>query len=213
MSQSPSRPRAGRPTREQAEHRHRELLDCALEVFLENGFERSTIESIAAAAGMAKRTIYSLYPDKAALFEASVQRAVDRWLVPIETLRAAETDDLEETLLAIGRIRLAGITSPAGTALQRILNAEGNRFPRLFQLVYEQGTMPALTFIAEVLARHAEAGIIEIDDPAVVGGAFLSMVVGGPATGALWGVSWDPDDLDKRMRTLVRLFLDGVRPR
>ncbi|WP_445271110.1 TetR/AcrR family transcriptional regulator, partial [Streptomyces sp. DSM 41634] len=119
MSQSPSRPRAGRPTREQAEHRHRELLDCALEVFLENGFERSTIESIAAAAGMAKRTIYSLYPDKAALFEASVQRAVDRWLVPIETLRAAETDDLEETLLAIGRIRLAGITSPAGTALQR----------------------------------------------------------------------------------------------
>ncbi|CDP82901.1 transcriptional regulator [Mycolicibacterium farcinogenes] len=203
----------GRPTREQAAQRHDELLDCALEVFLENGFERSTIDGIAAAAGMAKRTIYGLYPDKAALFEASVQRAVDRWLVPIETLRAAETDNLEETLLAIGRIRLAGITSPAGVALQRILNAEGNRFPRLFRLLYEQGTMPALTFIAEVLARHAEAGVIEIDDPDVVGGAFLSMVVGGPATGALWGVDWDPDDLDQRMRTCVRLFLDGVRPR
>lgn len=203
----------GRPTREQAAQRHDELLDCALEVFLENGFERSTIDGIAAAAGMAKRTIYGLYPDKAALFEASVQRAVDRWLVPIETLRAAETDDLEETLLAIGRIRLAGITSPAGVALQRILNAEGNRFPRLFRLLYEQGTMPALTFIAEVLARHAEAGVIEIDDPDVVGGAFLSMVVGGPATGALWGVDWDPEDLDQRMRTCVRLFLDGVRPR
>lgn len=203
----------GRPTREQAAQRHDELLDRALEVFLENGFERSTIDGIAAAAGMAKRTIYGLYPDKAALFEASVQRAVDRWLVPIETLRAAETDDLEETLLAIGRIRLAGITSPAGVALQRILNAEGNRFPRLFRLLYEQGTMPALTFIAEVLARHAEAGVIEIDDPDVVGGAFLSMVVGGPATGALWGVDWDPEDLDQRMRTCVRLFLDGVRPR
>lgn len=203
----------GRPTREQAAQRHDELLDRALEVFLENGFERSTIGGIAASAGMAKRTIYGLYPDKAALFEAAVQRAVDRWLVPIETLRAAETDDLEETLLAIGRIRLAGITGPAGVALQRILNAEGNRFPRLFRLLYEQGTVPALTFIAEVLARHAEAGVIEIDDPAVVGGAFLSMVVGGPATGALWGVTWDPDDLDQRMRTCVRLFLDGVRPR
>lgn len=203
----------GRPTREQAAQRHEELLDCALKVFLENGFERSTIDGIAASAGMAKRTIYGLYPDKAALFEASVQRAVDRWLVPIETLRAAETDDLEETLLAIGRIRLAGITSPAGVALQRILNAEGNRFPRLFRLVYEQGTMPALTFIAEVLARHAEAGVIEIDDPDVVGGAFLSMVVGGPATGALWGVTWNPDELDARMRTGVRLCLDGVRPR
>lgn len=213
MPQSSSRPRAGRPTREQAEQRHRELLDCALEVFLENGFERSTVESIAAAAGMAKRTIYGLYPDKSALFEASVQRAVDRWLAPIETLRAAETDDLEETLLTIAQIRLAGITSPAGIALQRILNAEGNRFPQLFRLVYEQGTLPALTFISEVLTRHAEAGIIEIDDPTVVGSAFLSMAVGGPATGALWGVNWDPDDLDKRMRTYVRLFLDGVRPR
>jgi len=203
----------GRPTREQAAQRHLELLDRALEVFLDNGFERSTIEAIAAAAGMAKRTIYSLYPDKAALFEAAAQRAVDRWLVPIETLRAAETDDLEETLLAIGRIRLAGITSPAGIALQRILNAEGNRFPQLFRLVYEQGTLPAMTFIAEVLARHAEAGAIEIDDPEVAGSAFLSMVVGGPATGALWGVAWTPEDLDNRMRAFVRLFLDGVRPR
>ncbi|MCG7611309.1 MULTISPECIES: TetR/AcrR family transcriptional regulator [Mycobacterium] len=207
------RSRAGRPTRRQAEHRHRELLDCALEVFLDNGFDRSTIERIATAAGMAKRTIYGLYPDKSALFEAAVQRAVERWLVPIETLRAAETDDLEETLLAIARIRLAGITGPAGIALQRILNAEGNRFPRLFRLLYEQGTVPALTFITEVLTRHAEAGIVEIDDPEVVGSAFLSMTVGGPATGALWGVNWDPDDLDKRMRTYVRLFLDGVRPR
>ncbi|MGW4095842.1 TetR/AcrR family transcriptional regulator [Mycobacterium sp. NPDC004974] len=207
------RPRAGRPTQERAEQRHRELLDCALEVFLDNGFERSTIESIAAAAGMAKRTIYGLYPDKATLFEAAVQRAVNRWLVPIETLRTAESDDLEETLLAIGRIRLAGITSPAGIALQRILNAEGNRFPRLFRLVYEQGTMPALTFISEVLTRHAEAGTIQIGDPEIVGSAFLSMAVGGPATGAMWGVAWDPDDLDKRMRTCVRLFLDGVRPR
>lgn len=39
------------------------------------------------------------------------------------------------------------------------------------------------------------------------------MVVGGPATGALWGVTWNPDELDARMRTGMRLFLDGVRPR
>lgn len=214
-SRTPNAParRAGRPTRQQAAERHLELLDRALEVFLDNGFERSTVEGIATAANMAKRTIYALYPDKGALFEAAAQRAVERWLVPIETLRAAETDDLEETLLAIGRIRLAGITSPAGIALQRILNAEGNRFPQLFRLLYEQGTLPALTFIAEVLSRHAEAGSIEVDDPELVGSAFLSMVVGGPATGALWGVTWDAQDLDRRMRSYVRLFLDGVRPR
>ena len=53
------RPGAGRPTREQAELRHQELLDRALELFLENGFELTTIESIAASVGMTKRTVYA----------------------------------------------------------------------------------------------------------------------------------------------------------
>ena len=208
-----SRPKAGRPTREQARQRHEELLDCALDVFLANGFERSTMDAIAASTGMAKRTIYGLYPDKAALFRAAVQRAVDRWIVPVETLYAVETDDLEETLVAIARMRLESFTSPAGVALQRILNAEGYRFPDLFRLAYEQGTRPALKFIADVLARHAATGSIEIDDPELVGTAFLSMAVGGPATGVMWGYVLDPAVLDKRIRVFVRLFLDGVRPR
>ena len=207
------RPKAGRPTREQAQRRHGELLDCALDVFLANGFERSTMDAIAASTGMAKRTIYGLYPDKAALFRAAVQRAVDRWVVPVDTLYAVETDDLEETLVMIARMRLDSFTSPAGVALQRILNAEGYRFPDLFRLAFDQGTRPALRFIADVLARHAATGSIDVNDPDLLGSAFLSMVVGGPATGVMWGYVLDPDVLDERIRVLVRLFLDGVRPR
>lgn len=100
-----------------------------------------------------------------------------------------------------------------GVALQRILNAEGYRFPDLFPLAYEQGTRPALKLIADVLARHAATGSIAIDDPELLGTAFLAMVVGGPATGSMWGYVLDPDVLDERLRVFVRLFLDGVRPR
>lgn len=171
------------------------------------------MDAIAASTGMAKRTIYGLYQDKAALFRAAVQRAVDRWIVPIDALYAVETDDLEETLVAIARMRLESFTSPAGVALQRILNAEGYRFPDVFKLAYEQGTRPALKFIADVLARHAATGSIDIDDPELLGTAFLSMVVGGPATGEMWGYVLDPEVLDERIRVFVRLFLDGVRPR
>ena len=53
------RPRAGRPTREQAEARHAELLDRALDHFLDKGFEQATIEAIAADVGMTKRTVYA----------------------------------------------------------------------------------------------------------------------------------------------------------
>ena len=92
----------GRPTKELAEQRHALMLDRALEMFLEKGFEVTTIEAIASSLNMTKRTIYSRYKDKHTLFKAVVQRAVDQWVMPVETLKAVDTGDLESTL-QIGR--------------------------------------------------------------------------------------------------------------
>ena len=50
---------AGRPTKAQAEARLEELLDSALDIFLERGFELATIEAIAARVNMTKRTVYA----------------------------------------------------------------------------------------------------------------------------------------------------------
>src|SRR5687767_11407701 len=74
----------GRPSREQSELRNRELLDTALDLFLERGFEGTTIEAIIATVGMARRTVYARYGDKITLFKAALQRAIDDWVVPTE---------------------------------------------------------------------------------------------------------------------------------
>jgi len=92
------RPRAGRPTRERAQQRHQELLDQALEQFLQKGYVMTTMDAIAASVGMTKPTIYALYQDKDALFAATVRRAVERWIVPAEALDTLDRDDLEGTL-------------------------------------------------------------------------------------------------------------------
>lgn len=203
----------GRPTRAEANARHELLLDRAFEVFLDKGFEQATIDGIAASVHMTKRTVYARYEDKAALFRAAVQRAVDRWVIPVEAMRAVETDDLEETLTGIARIRVATAMSPSGMQMQRILNAETYQFPDIYRLYYEQGTRPAITFIAEVLERHAEAGAIRVDDAEELARAFLSLVVSGPALGAIWGAVLDEEAVEKRIGFCIRLFLDGVRPR
>src|SRR4029453_705548 len=84
------RRRPGRPTLS-----NEQLLDRALDLFLEQGFERTSIDAITAAAGMAKRTVYARYGDKLSLFRAALHRAIEEWIVPVERLRAAETEDLE----------------------------------------------------------------------------------------------------------------------
>jgi TetR/AcrR family transcriptional repressor of mexJK operon len=203
----------GRPTRAHALLRHEQLLDEALEQFLEKGFVMTTMDTIAASVGMTKRTVYSRYPDKKALFAATVQRAIERWIVPVEALRVLDRDDLEGTLTAVARIRMQSANSPDGLRLQRILNAESYRFPEIFALAYDQGTVPTVNFLADLLRRHTKAGTIRVRQPEIAALAFLSMVIGAPSRAMLWGDSVDEKLLKERVRICVELFLNGVRRR
>lgn len=212
-SNRPASPGAGRPTREQAELRHAQLLERALDLFLDRGYEQTTLEAIAASVRMTKRTVYGLYEDKAALFRATVQHAIERWVVPREKLRSLEMDDLEGTLLAVARTRVAHVMTPEGMKLQRIINAESYRFPEIFTAAYEQATLPLVEFLADVLRRHRAKGTVSIARPRMAAAAFLSMVVGGPARLLTTGNRLDPRDLEDRITFGVTLFLDGVRAR
>lgn len=205
--------RAGRPTREQAEQRHAALLDSALDIFLDKGYEQATIEAIAASVNMTKRTVYARYPEKPALFRAAVQHAIERLIIPDDALRALETDDLEATLIAVGRLRVARVTTPEGLKLQRIINTESYRFPDIFTASYEQGAKPIIAFLAGVLRRHQAAGAVSVARPRMAAAVFMSMVVGGPVRMIVSGNPPDPAEIEDRIKFAVRLFLDGVRTR
>lgn len=207
------RPGAGRPTRAQAQQRHEELLDRALDIFLDRGFEQTTIEEIAKAVSTSKRTIYAYHEDKAALFKAAVTRAIQRYTQPREVFEAAATDDLEETLAAVGRLRIANMATPNAIKLQRILAAQSYRFPELFNAAFEEGVGPAIDFLCALFAHHMARGEINVAEPMRAATAFLSLVVGGPARILVSGNVLDGAELEARIRFAVRLFLDGVRRR
>jgi TetR/AcrR family transcriptional regulator, mexJK operon transcriptional repressor len=189
-----------------------ELLDRALDLFLEKGFERTTIDAITAAAGMAKRTVYLRYGDKTALFKAALQQAIDAWIVPIERLRAAETDDLEETLLRVGQTLVANLMRPAGLRLLRITNAESARMPEIGAYTYQHGTGPTIAYLTDLFRRRIAIGT-EFADAEEAAFAFLYLVVSGPPTMTAWGVSLDEAAVDRHTRYSVRLFLHGLFPR
>lgn len=205
--------RLGRPTKAESQRRHEELLDRALDIFLEHGFEQTTTAEIATAAGMSKRTIYAHYPDKEALFETAVRRAADRYTVPLERLKAVESDDLEETLLAVAHIRIANLATPTGIRLQRILNAEAFRFPELFRTVSEQFTGPTIAFLAELFSRLHARGEVDIGEPERTAFAFLALVLGGPTRLITAGSRVDEEEIEMHIRFSVELFLNGIRSR
>jgi TetR/AcrR family transcriptional regulator, mexJK operon transcriptional repressor len=208
-----SRPGVGRPTREQQQRRHEELLDVALDIFLERGFEQATMEEIAVQVGMSKRTVYARYDDKGALFKATVQRAIERYTVPREALEAIVTEDLEETLAAVARLRIANVATPVSTKLQRILGAQSYRFPELFNAAFEQGAGPTMRFLTDLFARYHAQEIIDVSEPRRAATAFLSLVVGGPARSIVSGNKLENAEIERHIRFTVSLFLVGVRRR
>lgn len=195
-----TRRKPGRPTLS-----NEELLDTALDLFLENGFEGTSIDAITSSAGMAKRTVYARYGDKTNLFKEALTRAIEDWIVPVERLRDAETGDLEESLRNIGGILVANVLSPAGLRLMRLTNAESARMPEISTLSVQQGTDPTVAYLADLFERRL--GMAQAQDAAQ---AFLNIVVGGPASNAGWGMVIDPDAIDRHVRYSVHLFLHGL---
>jgi TetR/AcrR family transcriptional regulator, mexJK operon transcriptional repressor len=200
----------GRPTREQAEQRNRELLDKALDLFLENGFERTTIEAITAAVGMAKRIVYARYGDKMTLFKAALERAIEDWIVPVDQLREAETGDLEETLHEIGRILVANVLTPEGLRLLRITNAESIRHPEIGQYTVRAGTEDTLAFLTDLFRRRLTDPRPTAQEARDAADAFLHLVVGGPSSTMMWGVRLDEPEIERMTRYAVHLFLNGL---
>jgi TetR/AcrR family transcriptional regulator, mexJK operon transcriptional repressor len=199
----------GRPTKQQIEQRNLELLDHALDLFLEKGFEGTTIRDITASVGMAKRTVTQRYGDKVSLFKAALQRAIDEWVVPVEKLKACETEDLEQTLLAIARLLVSNILSPAGLRLLRITNTESYRMPEIGAYTHDQGTRPTMEYLADLFRRRLSEGR-GFPDAERYAMSFLNLVVGSPARTMAWGIPLDDADIEARTRHCVHLFLNGI---
>ena len=210
MASAIDRPRAGRPTKEQQAARHDELLRVALDEFLEKGFDQASVEGIALATGMSKRTIYARYADKAELFKAAIARVVSSYTIPAETLRAAETPELRETLLNVARLRIDNLSAPDAIKLQRVLTAQSYRFPDLFRTAFETSAAPTVAFLEQQFENHARSGAIAVADLGKLVTAFLSLVVGGPARMIVAGSQLEPDFIEHHLQFTVDLFLNGI---
>lgn len=198
----------GRPTLS-----NEELLDRALTLFLEQGFEGASMDAITAAAGVAKRTVYQRYGDKESLFKAALERAIEEWIVPVERLHALECEDLERTLRDIARVLIRNIMTPAGLRLLKITNAEAGRRPDISVFTYEHGTRQTILYLADLFRRRIGPAAGPIDDWEEAAIAFLNSVVSGPPTKTAWGLSFDDESVERHIVFTVRLFIFGLMPR
>jgi len=200
----------GRPTREEAERRHRSLLATAFRLFLEKGWDGVSVDQISRQSGVAKGFIYARYTDKAALFVEAIERLMADAMGTLQ-LAAPLPDDVEQGLHVFGRKLLDLVLQPEALAFHRKFIAEAERFPDLARLFIERNR--ARDMIIEVLATYRGRGAIEFADSRMAAEHFAILVVGIPRMMALLVGREPPAEEERRLRSAVRLFLDGCRPR
>jgi AcrR family transcriptional regulator len=140
----------GRPTADERRTRESEILATALGVFLRSGYGASTLDELAAAARVTKRTLYAYFGDKAGLFAAMV-----RDLAAAVSLDAANDHDTLETLAM--RI-VSRVHSDELVGLHQLVIAESTRFPELALILHSSGDARHIARLAEHLrAEHGPA--------------------------------------------------------
>jgi AcrR family transcriptional regulator len=213
---------SGRPTAAGAAGLAERILAVATRAFLSDGYAATSIETIAASAGVAKRTLYARWRDKPALFRAVLERLMARWLATPEPAMPASTPDplpnaanrLEGALVQSATRVLAVALQPDALALHRLMIAESGRFPELADMVRQSSATAGMARIAGLLAAEMLAGRLAPLDPATAAEQFLYLVLSGPQRRAL-GLAppLDAAGVAAWAHDAVTLFLNGCRPR
>src|SRR5215208_116602 len=118
-------PRTPRAAHLGPERRRPMVLDAAFKLFLEHGYDGTSMDAIARAAGVSKPVVYACYPSKDELFKALLSREEERVLGEIASALPAAADGDLETALTEGLTGFLRAVQASPQAYRVIFLGEG----------------------------------------------------------------------------------------
>jgi TetR/AcrR family transcriptional repressor of mexJK operon len=163
------------------------ILEAARALFLERGYERTSMEDIAKRAGVGRQTVFNRFADKESLFTATLA-GVFQTVGADPARRRQARNDAEAGLARVGREVLASFASPASIALARTVAAEGSSFPAIIREFDKNIFMKAVDHIATYL-RTLHNGPKSMSEARVIAKQYLGMSGVDPIFRPLIGMS------------------------
>lgn len=189
------------------------ILEAAKRLFTSQGFDGTSMDQIAAEAGVSKLTVYSHFGDKETLFAAAAKAYCDQQL-PSSLFEARPEVPLRERLLQIARAFFASISAPEAVAGHRILCTPQMADSSLPQMFWEAGPKRVQDAFAELLRWRVSTGELEIDDIPRASSQFFTLVKGEPHAHLVFGCGgFCNGDIQAHLAATVDLFLRAYAPR
>jgi AcrR family transcriptional regulator len=202
-----------RTTRTRAAHlgperRRPQILDAALELFLEHGYEGTSMQALADRAGVTKPVIYSAFESKDALFRALLERE-EEWILG-EISSGFEGVDLanpEQTLVDGFTAFLRAVAASPGV-YRLIFLQEGGGNAALGERIRagREAQVQALATLTRswLVARDGDDGAEDLDQLAgLLGQALVGLAEAGARLLLASPDSWTPETLAAKLGRLA----------
>lgn len=190
----------------------RAIIEAATTLFLDQGYAAATMDEIAEAAGVSKRTVYNNFPDKETLFRdvvLAVTSLADEFIHEAARM-LTDADDLAAKLTNLA-VRLARTATGVGVVrLRRLIISEAHRFPDLAADYYRRAPGQVIAALAAAFAELDQQGRLHAPDPVVAAEQFAYLTIGAPLDRALFharDAAIDSDRLTSTANAGVATFL------
>ena len=197
--------------RRRAEARPDEVLDAALELFVEKGFAATRVEDIAARAGLSKGAVYLYFPSKEAILEGLVKRAV----LPIanNALSIFENyvGDPRPVISAALKMVAGRLADPKLVAIPRLLIREMIHFPEFAQMYRRDVLDRVIPVLQRLIANGIHEGYLRQVDPELTVRSIVGPIVLHMLMAEIFGLT--PADglaIDRLIDNHLTVLFDGL---
>jgi AcrR family transcriptional regulator len=184
-----------------------QLIAAAEDIFLAKGYHTATMSDVAKAAGMSKKTVYTMVQSKAELFGALLMHRHSLLNFPEPQSNWTLHDLLTANLTALARFLL----SPGQIAILRLIMAEYTQSPNLSRVFHRSRVNKAKSRLESCLADLAVQQGCPAAQAKEMAAMLFGMALGEFHLGVLIGFRAPPTKqaLEKRIRQAVDIFVAG----
>ena len=209
MSKAPVSRARGRPRADEIEQRIAHVLDVAEALIVRDGYQATSVEAIARAAQVSKKTIYSQFENKAGLFAAIVDRlAASR----SEGMLADDESAPFEGLLQRAEHILDATFDETGLRLGILMFREGRMFPELGRSLDNSARERFFKPVERYLSACARRGLIRDLDAAFAAKAFFYLLTGDVQIATAQGIMPKMSEAQRKAhaRKVCEIFVRGI---
>jgi TetR/AcrR family transcriptional regulator, mexJK operon transcriptional repressor len=197
--------------------KRRAIIEAATAAFLEHGYRGTSMDAVAAAAGVSKQTVYQHFGDKQRLFGQLIAATVQTASDPVydEVRRLADSGHLEHDLRDLARRLLTLVLQPTMMRLRRLVIAEARQFPELGRTFYDLGPGRTIAALADTFAALARQGRLNTKDAKLAATQFNWLIMAAPINQAMLLGQDDPPttrEINRWADSGVRAFLAAYTP-